>query len=144
MVDSPTHFRSVSSIFWICSWYSWLWWPHGLGVTCARHQSLSEFPHEAERSSSFSSPGLVNVSRKAWKITMLLLRKLTISTGPWHHHFSQCDFWRHGFPRSPPIITDLDAARKQHCRHVLQLRQRHPEPWPACKNGGSHYSCGPK
>lgn len=32
---------------------------------------------------------------------------------------------RHGL--TPPILLDLDAARKQHCRHVLQLRKRHPE-----------------
>ncbi|CAJ1445271.1 unnamed protein product, partial [Effrenium voratum] len=28
---------------------------------------------------------------------------------------------------SRPILGDLDEARRQHCRHVLEVRRRHPD-----------------
>eukprot|EP00434_Breviolum_minutum_P013749 symbB.v1.2.012126.t1/scaffold827.1/size159509/1 len=33
----------------------------------------------------------------------------------------------HGLNVHPPLLQDLDAARRQHCRRVLEVRQKHPD-----------------
>ena len=40
--------------------------------------------------------------------------------------------WRVFFGlRTPPMVSDLDAARVAHCRQVLEVRRKHPVIWPS-------------